>query len=601
MGAPGLLGLTARRSAGRARGEATPGGSGLDAGWEVRCDPRPPDTCTTPERTVAVIGSLRRPGGPALGAEDLVRAGVVGAGGIDAGALTGCGLVVSVERHRPVIHAYRTVLGVPQLYFHEGEGTLHASTSLRELLARTGPLAPDEDAAVEHFALRFVLAPRTCYRGVSKLPGGHLLTWRGGPVEHRRVARLTPALGEPFTRVTPESLAWLDAEMRRVTSLHAAAARSAGREPATLLSGGVDSTLLELWLEGAAPPPRRSCSFAAPDAGSFAAETRRARAAAARLGTDHLVVDVSARAYPDLLDRTVRVLARPSLFNEAWPCHLALADAVRERWGAGVTLFGGNAADGLHGVPELALVARRERWDLIPGLTLLARSALPLLARMGETGEGLAAVARLGDEWDPLRGPTSIVSLAGELPLLLECFGPDAVRGVFDRRRALAREAAPSSHRWERLQMVDLLTTGCEPSSAVADLHADRGIDVAMVYRDDEVAAAVASFDPSVRFLGDPGDGRCRLKPLQHGLLHRLGHGVLARVPKGGTTFWRDMWRWMGRPDGPLRERVMSIERPGFMSRTVFERVRSEPSDFLWNLLVYDTWRRTRAVLPERS
>ncbi len=646
--------------------------------WSTRIHARPADTFETTDRWIAVLGLVRRPGGGAVSAGELARDGVVHAGGIRTERITGNGLVVGIERRRPVIHAYRTLQGCPQLYVHADDDALQLSTSLPDLLDRAGPFDADPRSVIDHFTFRFVLQPRTYYRHVHKLPGGHLLTWQDGRVGHRRVRRLEPAAGgaasaerparphsaraapaagaapstpgaelesspdgaastatgarPPFTEIDEGSLAWLESEMRRIGATYADHAAARGLVPVTMLSGGVDSVLVQRWVAGdghdgahrAGPP--RTCSFAIPDAPSFAPETRRAMAAAARLGTDHLVAPVAVADYSDLLDRTIATLARPSLFNETWPCQLTLGAAVRERWGDDVMLFGGHAADGIHGLHELEMVARRERWDRVPGLAPLMRRLAPVLRRLGQAGERLALTARMGADADPLRGPSSLVSLAGELPLLLECFGEDAVRDAFDRRRDLAADAAPTGHPWERMQTTHLFAAGSEPPTAVADLHASLGLDTAMMYRDEEVLAAVAAFDPAVRYLGRIGrgggrgggggsrkssggrrgggsrglagagrvrgvlaGGRRHLKPLQIGLLDHQGLGDLARVAKGGTTFWRDLWRWMD--DGPLRDRVMAIERPGFVPPDLFQRVLREPSDFLWNLLVYDVWR----------
>jgi len=247
-------------------------------------------------------------------------------------------------------------------------------------------------------------------------------------------------------------------------------------------------------------------------------------------------------------------------------------------------------------------------WFLIAGNALAVLVGLVMYL----APDKLPQITRLTDHWYStrkyVRGAESMVEtdqLSLRHPrifgvvILLAAFGEATVRDVFDGRRAQAADAAPTEHPWERMHMTHYFAAGTEPSTAAADLYAALGLDLAVVYRDDEVAAAAMRFDPGIRYLtrlarGDavPENGAPSLKPLQTALLDARGLGDLARVEKGGTTFWWDLWKWMTEGDGPLRDRVMAVERPGFLEPDAFRRVLASPSDFLWNLLVYDEWHR---------
>ena len=85
------------------------------------------------------------------------------------------------------------------------------------------------------------------------------------------------------------------------------------------------------------------------------------------------------------------------------------------------------------------------------------------------------------------------------------------------------------------------------------------------------------------------------MKPLQRRALARRGLTDLATKPKGWTTFYPELWRWMS--DGVLRPLVDAIDRPGFVSREHFDRMVRQPGDFLWNLLVYDLFQKELASL----
>ena len=56
---------------------------------------------------------------------------------------------------------------------------------------------------------------------------------------------------------------------------------------------------------------------------------------------------------------------------------------------------------------------------------------------------------------------------------------------------------------------------------------------------------------------------------------------------------------------GSLADLVRSIERPGFVSRELFEQKKERPDWFTWNLLTFDLWEklvlRARATSPSAA
>jgi hypothetical protein len=51
---------------------------------------------------------------------------------------------------------------------------------------------------------------------------------------------------------------------------------------------------------------------------------------------------------------------------------------------------------------------------------------------------------------------------------------------------------------------------------------------------------------------------------------------------------------------GPLREMVLDIERPDFMSKADFERLLKHPEHSLWSLLTFDIFKK-RILKRDRS
>jgi asparagine synthase (glutamine-hydrolysing) len=77
----------------------------------------------------------------------------------------------------------RDRLGVKPLYYYaDGDRTVLGS-ELKAILEAGIPREIDEDALAQVLALQYIPAPRTIFRGVHKLPPGHLLRAEAGGVK----------------------------------------------------------------------------------------------------------------------------------------------------------------------------------------------------------------------------------------------------------------------------------------------------------------------------------------------------------------------------------------------------------------------------------
>jgi asparagine synthase (glutamine-hydrolysing) len=554
------------------------------------------DAAENPERWVAACGALRAPDGEPLPARALLARGLATPETIDAARLTGNGLALALDPRAPRLAAYATFLALPQLHYAATADGFAAASEPRLLLPLLDRVEIDEASLPAHFLFRFVPGEATYFRGVRRLYPGTVLTFDAGEVRLRRARSLRDlASGVPrFGRIDQRGVAWLDATMRALVAAWVGRCRALGLDCANLLSGGLDSSLLQAWLNELEPPvPRRSFSFEVP-VPSFAFEARYAREASALLGTRHEFVRVEEADYLALCERAIETLAEPTLYNEGWCCQLAVAEALAASPGAPRALFAGNGADALHGVGDLVAI---ERWRALrrrPGRYAALRAALPRLRARPRSAARVEAI-EMEDDPRSLLDPTSFVSIAGELAFAVPCFGPEAVFAAFAERRELERALSGADELVERVQMLDLVTAGYDPTLAMVRLHAARGIDVVQLYLDEGAIAAPFAFPTPERYLRPAGPWARRLKPLQQELLFRRGLGALVGRRKGGTHFNADLWRWLS--SGILRDRVEAIERPAWLSPAQLAELKSRWTDFLWNLLVYDLWRE-RVVAP---
>lgn len=570
------------------------------------------DLAESDDAVALCLGSLRssseRPGAAdLLCAEQLLERRLVTPGSVDGERLRGNALVVCVDKKEPRFAAYQTLLAMPQLYYCAlsrhglGDGVL-ASSDLPCLLRLLDRPELDEASLPLHFLFRAVPGPGTYFRGVERLYPGRLLLWRHGSLHRRRLRDLRPAPSAPsFDRIDQRSVRWLEGRLTGVMDAYLRQAEASGRRPATLLSGGEDSSVLQCLIhdDPTIPRPMPTYSFAVA-APSFDFEVANARQASELLATRHHFVQVTAEDYPRLLVRAIRALGQPTLWNDCWPCMLALADDVRARVGGEHRFFCGNGADTLYGEDELFQIALAEKVRDVPPARWLLRGLLRLSAgflarRSPERSYSMGAAAEMmaNRGGDPARlTPTSYVGLAGELRWAERCFGERALAEAFRRRCDLEAELLAGDSLAERVQTIDLLCAGYDSSVVQAQLFAACGEELVQFYLDEDVIRTIYAFHPAVRYR----QGR-RVKPLQKAILERRSLRALVGRAKGGTHVNDDMFRWMTR--GPLRDLVAAIEPPAFLPRSLFHEMLEKPNDFLWSLVVFDLF--DRHVLGRRG
>lgn len=541
---------------------------------------------------VAVVGGLRDVGGQFLSASELLQRGLVSGRGIRADEIAGAGLAIGVDLREPRIAAYSTILSMHPLNWCSVPGEGFSAASEPGLLL---PLLPrveiDPRAVPSHLLFRSVPGDVTYLEGVDRLYPGNVLLWHDGDVTVRAARSLRELVDDPprFDRVDHTSLDWLDERMASSTAAWVDEAWSRGFEVGNLLSGGMDSTLVQAWMvEQRGQRAARSYSFAF-TAPSFQFEVENARKASRLTGSRHHAPILDEEGYLELLERSIRVLAEPTVYNEAWPGHLALAEHLVDRGEAPGLLFSGFGADTLHGVSELQTVVRWQRLQRSPRRREILEAHRARLERDPDGWQWLD-VLDMDDDPRSLRDPYAYDAIAGEVDLLAPLLGEDALYDALQARRAIERRQFGSSDLHESMQVMDLLSAGWDPTLAVGRLYACVGIDVVQIYMDQDTIAAPFAFDPSIRFLRPRGPWSRRVKPLQQELLMRRGCDSLLGGAKGGTSFNDEAWQWL--TEGCLAERVRAIDQPWFPA-TALDRFTVSPSDALWNVLTLDIFERS--------
>lgn len=225
--------------------------------------------------------------------------------------------------------------GEKPLYYGVFDGKLIYASEPKALLAHPSVTAElDTESLRQYLSFDYVPAPRSIYKGISKLPAAHIMTVENGKSNIRRYWNLT------FNKNghTP-SLEKAGSELRDLLS-DAVRMRLVADVPlGILLSGGIDSSTVAAFATQHATETVKTFSIGFTE-DSFD-ESRYAREVAAHLGTDHYEEMLSAEKAGDLISEIGAWLDEPLSDGSLIPTYL-LARFVRKH----VTVaLGGDGGD----------------------------------------------------------------------------------------------------------------------------------------------------------------------------------------------------------------------------------------------------------------
>jgi len=212
------------------------------------------------------------------------------------------------DRHALLL--VRDRLGVKPLYWARlaGGGLLFASEVKALFASGLVERAVDQQAVGQYLAHGYVPAPATLYRGIRKLPPGHLLrAGRDGTIETERYWR--PTATGPVPQDEAEAARHLTGLLDDAVGLQLVSDVPVG----ALLSGGLDSGLLVALAARRVGRPLNT--YTVRFAGAAIDESPLAALVAERYGTRHTVFEVDARDVGAHLPRL------------AWFCDEPLSDA----------------------------------------------------------------------------------------------------------------------------------------------------------------------------------------------------------------------------------------------------------------------------------
>ena len=491
------------------------------------------------------------------------------------------------DNERRELTLARDRLGIkPLVYAPLDGGGLAFASEINALKAHPGiDLGTDGDALSGYLACLYVPAPATIYRGIRKLPPGHVLQWQGG------TTRITPYWRPQITGrqalstdSTAEELLPL---LRRAVTDRLVADVPVG----CFLSGGSDSALVAAVMAEEArrsgAPPIRTFTMTFDEAAYD--ERQRARQIADHIGADHTELAASPRL-ADRLDTMAGAFGEP--FGN--PTALLIDDLSEQaRKHVTVALVGDGGDEVFAGYPRYAggLLAQRYR-------------RLPRWLRAGVIGPAARLIPESTSGRHGLRRAREFLTGANladaeMYAAWVEYFSPEERRRLLGLETMPARPIADAFHRapsaqpLDAMQQTDLETFLPGNLLAYGDAMSMRhALELRLPLLDHRLVEAVGRIAPESRVAGG-------LKGLLKAALRRLLPARLVDGPKRGFNPPLGVWL-----KGDLAPMLADRLTPAAMADcgidwqpverllAEFRRGGRDHSLKIWSLLALDAWRR---------
>jgi asparagine synthase (glutamine-hydrolysing) len=488
----------------------------------------------------------------------------------------------------------RDQVGIKPLYYGIADtGDLVFASELKGVLAHPDVQRTlDPQALEDYLALGYVPDPKSIYRGVRKLPPGHLLSWHAGEAEPT-VRQYWDVSFDRTADATP------DEAIARLRELLDGAVQSqmvADVPLGAFLSGGVDSSAVVASMSRASPQAVRTCSIGFDHDGFD--ETVYARQVARHLHTQHFERRVSADDYA-LLDTLAGIYDEPFSDSSALPtyrvCELARSQVTVALSGdGGDENFAGYRRYRMHAW-ESALRARLPLGLRKPLFGLLGKlypkadwAPRPLRAKTT-----LQALAR--DDVEAYFHTVSTTSVAMRQRLYSARFKQE-LKGytALEVFRAHAKKA-PTKHPLLLAQYLDLKTwLPGDILTKVDRASMAHSLEVRVPLLDHRLVEWASTLPPSLKLKG--GTGKYVFKKA---LEADLPHDVLYRTKMGFSV---PLAAWLR---GPLAQRTRdalldgAVASCGYFDPVVLGQLwrehasgRADHSATLWKLLMLDAFLR---------
>ena len=206
--------------------------------------------------------------------------------------ICGNALVLCFSNHKPHFCVYKPLNSIWQLYYFVNEKYIFCTNNLHLMTELMDDPQLNPDAIPMHFLFRSVPGHQTYLKDVYRLCPGEILKWHDETLNIKlcRDYHVFSPEGS-YQQVTSTAADHFYEQLKWVVNVYMKELNTNGYSTATMLSGGVDSSLLQLSINNYLNSSRRQPSLTyASDAPSFAPEINYAKLASKLLETDHTFV-----------------------------------------------------------------------------------------------------------------------------------------------------------------------------------------------------------------------------------------------------------------------------------------------------------------------
>jgi asparagine synthase (glutamine-hydrolysing) len=493
------------------------------------------------------------------------------------------GIALWDRRQRTLLLA-RDRAGIKPLHYAERGGRLYFGSEIKSLLAAGAVDREIDLEALDHY-LSFLYAPpdRSMFKGVNKLPPGHLLRWRNGRAQVEAYWQI--GVQETFGGSPAEAAT----ELRRILADAVRSHMMSDVPLGAFLSGGVDSSVVVGLMAEASPRPVKTFSIGFDDP-QFD-ELEHARVVADHFGTEHHEFVVR----PDglsILDRLVDHFDEPFADSSAIPTWYVSEIARRHV----TVVLSGDGGDELFGGYDRYLphprIAQFDRLG-IPGARRMADALWPLMPHGARGKNFLRHVARD----DNGRYLDSIAFFQADEKEALYAEDVRRSLGSWDAEAALGsrltRFAELPAH--SRMMKFDFETYLPEDVLTKVDrMSMAHSIESRVPLLDNDVIDFAATLPASFKIQ----DGR-RKHVLKEAARTLLPAGIIDRKKQGfgvplGAWFRGGLTGIFSEVLGSSVTRQRGYFQTGFVDRLVQEHLggKRDHTLRLWQLLMFELWHR---------
>jgi len=290
------------------------------------------------------------------------------------------------DKRKRELFLARDHLGIKPLYYTLIGDRLVFASEVKALLQVPGcPRDIDLDALADLFTFRYVPSPKTLFRGIFKLPPGHLMRATRNDIEVRRYWNWVPRIRQN----------WREGELiEEYQTLLDDAVRLQLRSDVPLglfLSSGIDSGVLLAIMSKYSAKPVQTFTIGFEE-GAKTNEVEDARKMARRFGAEHYSMMLSHKDYASYFERYMGDLEEP-VGHEPAPAFYFLARITSER--VKVALTGQGADEPWAGYDRYLGVKLSTLYSRLP--RLITDGFAPIIAkvpgRMERLKRGIASLA----------------------------------------------------------------------------------------------------------------------------------------------------------------------------------------------------------------